>query len=161
MRRKNCPPPGPVLVGSARRTPTRRESGHPLPRNLPRAGRLSGGWGTLAPTVRSRPAATGPQPYPSRHVLIETLARNPNNNPTTVHPAKAHEGVERSGHADSNWSCVQGLQIRSSGLHVDTIRRGREELAASLEDRPSDRVRLPGGGRPALEKKPPRSSQLS
>jgi hypothetical protein len=42
-----------------------------------------------------------------------------------------------------------------TGLHVDTIRRGREELAESLEDRPADRVRLPGGGRPALEKKSP------
>jgi hypothetical protein len=28
-----------------------------------------------------------------------------------------------------------------------------------LQDRPADRVRLPGGGRPALEKKFPRSSQ--
>ena len=50
---------------------------------------------------------------------------------------------------------------RITGLHVDTIRRGREELAASLEDRPADRVRLPGGGRPALEKKSPRSSRPS
>src|SRR3954449_7076297 len=48
-----------------------------------------------------------------------------------------------------------------TGLHVDTIRRGREELAASLQDRPADRVRLPGGGRPALEKKSPRSSRPS
>ena len=48
-----------------------------------------------------------------------------------------------------------------TGLHVDTIRRGREELAASLDERPADRVRLPGGGRPALEKKSPRSSRLS
>jgi hypothetical protein len=48
-----------------------------------------------------------------------------------------------------------------TGLHVDTIRRGREELAASLEERPADRVRLPGGGRPALEKKSPRSSRPS
>jgi hypothetical protein len=48
-----------------------------------------------------------------------------------------------------------------TGLHVDTIRRGREELAASLNDRPADRVRLPGGGRPPLEKKSPKSSQLS
>jgi len=46
-----------------------------------------------------------------------------------------------------------------TGLHVDTIRRGREELAESLEGRPADRVRLPGGGRPALEKKSPRSSR--
>jgi hypothetical protein len=42
-----------------------------------------------------------------------------------------------------------------TGLHVDAIRRGREELAESLEDRPADRVRLAGGGRPPLEKKPP------
>ena len=50
---------------------------------------------------------------------------------------------------------------RLTGLHVDTIRRGREELAASLCDRPADRVRLPGGGRPALEKKSPGSSRPS
>jgi len=46
-----------------------------------------------------------------------------------------------------------------TGLHVDTIRRGREELADSLDGRPADRVRLPGGGRPALEKKSPNSSR--
>ena len=43
---------------------------------------------------------------------------------------------------------------RLTGLHVDTIRRGREELAASLQDRPTDQVRLPGGGRPALKQSP-------
>lgn len=42
-----------------------------------------------------------------------------------------------------------------TGLHVDTIRRGREELAAGLRDRPSDRVRQPGGGRPPVKKKDP------
>ena len=50
------------------------------------------------------------------------------------------------------------LLAQITGLHVDTIRRGREELADSLEGRPADRVRLPGGGRPPLEKKSPRSS---
>jgi hypothetical protein len=44
-----------------------------------------------------------------------------------------------------------------TGLDEGTIQRGREELAASLEDRPPDRVRLPGGGRRPLEKKTPRS----
>src|SRR4051812_49809543 len=44
---------------------------------------------------------------------------------------------------------------RITGLHVDTIRRGREELAASLKDRPADRVRLPGGGPPPPGKKCP------
>lgn len=44
-----------------------------------------------------------------------------------------------------------------SGLSVETIRRGRQELEDNLVDRPSDRVRLPGGGRPSLEKKLRRS----
>jgi hypothetical protein len=48
---------------------------------------------------------------------------------------------------------------RITGLHVDTIRRGREELAAGLQDRPTDRIRQPGGGRPPLKKKTPRSSR--
>ena len=40
-----------------------------------------------------------------------------------------------------------------TGLHVDTIRRGREELDAELQGRPSDRVRKPGAGRPPGKKK--------
>jgi hypothetical protein len=40
-----------------------------------------------------------------------------------------------------------------TGLHVDTIRRGREELDAELQGRPSDRVRQPGAGRPPGKKK--------
>lgn len=40
-----------------------------------------------------------------------------------------------------------------TGLHVDTIRRGREELAAGLDDRPIDRIRKPGAGRPPGKKK--------
>ncbi len=50
------------------------------------------------------------------------------------------------------------LLAQITGLDEKTIRRGREELAASLEGRPTDRVRLPGGGRPAAEKKTRRSS---
>ena len=48
---------------------------------------------------------------------------------------------------------------RITGLHVDTIRRGREELDAGLADRPTDRVRQPGAGRPAVKKKIRRSSR--
>jgi hypothetical protein len=40
-----------------------------------------------------------------------------------------------------------------TGLHVETIRRGRRELAGSLSDFPADRVRRRGAGRPALKKK--------
>jgi hypothetical protein len=39
-----------------------------------------------------------------------------------------------------------------TGLHVDTIRRGREELDAGLDGRPTDRVRQPGAGRPPGKK---------
>ena len=42
---------------------------------------------------------------------------------------------------------------RITGMHVEAIRRGRRELDDSLRGRPTDRVRLPGGGRPPLEKK--------
>jgi len=40
-----------------------------------------------------------------------------------------------------------------TGIHVDTIRRGREELDKDLAERPVGRVRLPGGGRIPVEKK--------
>ena len=45
------------------------------------------------------------------------------------------------------------LLYEITGVDEKTIRRGREELAASLADRPTDRVRQPGAGRPAVEKK--------
>jgi Mn-dependent DtxR family transcriptional regulator len=44
-----------------------------------------------------------------------------------------------------------------TGLNVETIRRGREELEHELQDRPADRIRLPGAGRPPVEKKIPPS----
>jgi hypothetical protein len=40
-----------------------------------------------------------------------------------------------------------------TGLSVETIRRGRYELEAGLEDRPTKRVRQAGGGRKTIEKK--------
>jgi hypothetical protein len=45
------------------------------------------------------------------------------------------------------------LLMEITGVDEKTIRRGRVELANSLVDRPIDRVRLPGGGRPATKKK--------
>lgn len=48
------------------------------------------------------------------------------------------------------------LLAQITGLDEKTIRRGREELAAGLADRLATRVRLPGGGRPPVEKKTPR-----
>lgn len=46
-----------------------------------------------------------------------------------------------------------GLLSEITGMNVETIRRGRRELESSLEGRPVDRVRVEGGGRPAVEKK--------
>jgi len=40
-----------------------------------------------------------------------------------------------------------------TGMHPETIRRGRDELEGELRTRPAGRIRLPGGGRPRVEKK--------
>jgi hypothetical protein len=55
--------------------------------------------------------------------------------------------AERLGHGGDR------LLAAITGLDEKTIRRGRQELAAELAQRPTDRVRLPGGGRPPVEKK--------
>ncbi len=48
------------------------------------------------------------------------------------------------------------LLAQITGLDEKTIQRGRKELAGELAQRPEQRVRLPGGGRPRAEKKTPR-----
>ena len=45
------------------------------------------------------------------------------------------------------------FMAKVSGISVETIRKGRKELDDDLKDRPTDRVRVPGGGRPRIEKK--------
>lgn len=50
------------------------------------------------------------------------------------------------------------LLAQITGMNVETIRRGRRELEDDLKDRPDDRVRLEGGGRPPVEKKTPPSN---
>ena len=45
------------------------------------------------------------------------------------------------------------LLAQITGLDEKTIRRGRQELAGELTERPTQRMRLPGGGRPRAEKK--------
>ena len=40
-----------------------------------------------------------------------------------------------------------------TGTNINTIRRGRRELDNNLAARPKNRIRLPGGGRKAIEKK--------
>jgi hypothetical protein len=57
--------------------------------------------------------------------------------------------TERIGHG--------GIELMSkiTGMNVNTIRKGRRELADDLGSRPTNRVRLPGGGRKPVEKKSP------
>lgn len=45
------------------------------------------------------------------------------------------------------------LLSQITGMDEKTIRRGQRELDVSLADRPAERVRLPGNGRPPIEKK--------
>ena len=51
------------------------------------------------------------------------------------------------------------LLCQITGLDVETIRRGRRELDTELAERPTEHVRLPGGGQPPVEKKTRRSSR--
>lgn len=44
------------------------------------------------------------------------------------------------------------LMSEITGLSVPTIRRGQRELDVGLANRPTDRVRQPGGGRKPVEK---------
>jgi hypothetical protein len=45
---------------------------------------------------------------------------------------------------------------RITGLNVETIRRGRREMAEQLATRPTKRIRVTGGGRPRVEKNGPK-----
>ena len=47
------------------------------------------------------------------------------------------------------------LLAQMTGMDEKTIRRGREELDASLADNPPERIRRSGGGRRPVEKKTP------
>lgn len=49
----------------------------------------------------------------------------------------------------------QQLLAQVTGMDRHTIERGRRELSAGLKERPADRIRLPGGGRPAAELRDP------
>src|SRR5262245_17447263 len=98
------------------------------------------------------PSCSDPEPHPDQaihrrmNLLISRLDEQQRRWYAAIESARIGHGGDR-------------LLSQITGLHVDTIRRGREELANSLEGRPADRVRLPGGGRPALEKKSPASSR--
>jgi hypothetical protein len=56
---------------------------------------------------------------------------------------------------EANRHSHKGVELVSkiTGLDEKTIRRGQAELTEELVNRPEDRVRLPGAGRPTVEKK--------
>ncbi len=45
------------------------------------------------------------------------------------------------------------LLAKITGMDVETIRRGRQELEKDLRNRSPERIRSEGGGRPRVEKK--------
>ncbi|MCZ7567065.1 MAG: hypothetical protein M5U01_00510 [Ardenticatenaceae bacterium] len=64
-----------------------------------------------------------------------------------------YAAVEAKRHGPSGVRLVAQI----TGLDEKTIRRGRQELEQDLQARPPDRIRLPGAGRPLVEKNRPRS----
>lgn len=54
---------------------------------------------------------------------------------------------KKIGHGGDN------LLSQIMGMDVETIRRGRRELDEDLSNRPTERMREAGGGRPSAEKK--------
>lgn len=55
--------------------------------------------------------------------------------------------AEKMGHGGTD--CMSVV----TGINVNTIRKGRREMADNLNGRPYDRIRVAGGGRKPVEKK--------
>lgn len=60
-----------------------------------------------------------------------------------------YAAVEANRHGHGGIKLVSQI----TGLAEKTIRQGQKELSLDLADRPQDRIRLPGAGRPRAEKK--------
>ncbi len=60
-----------------------------------------------------------------------------------------YAAVEANRHGHGGIKLVSEI----TGLDEKTIARGQEELALDLKNRPRDRTRLPGAGRPSTQKK--------
>ncbi len=55
--------------------------------------------------------------------------------------------AEKLGHGGTKYIALV------TGININTIRKGRREMANNLVDRPHDRIRVKGGGRKSVEKK--------
>ena len=91
-------------------------------------------------------ACVGDEEHPDRHLhhtinlLLSRLNEQQRRGPAALESPTAGLGGDKS-------------RAEITGLHPDTTRLGREEPDAVLQDRPTDRIRKPGGGRPPLSKK--------
>jgi hypothetical protein len=93
--------------------------------------------------------STGNHPVKELHRLINLLLSRLDEDHrrwyVAIEPMKKGRGGDR-------------LLSLITGFNVETIRRGRRELADSLEACPPERIRRTGAGRPRLKKKIPPSS---
>ena len=91
------------------------------------------------------------------------ICRSPEPHPDKVYHHQLNVVLSRLDEQQRRWNVAMeanrlghgGTELLSeiTGMNVNTIRKGRRELANDLAERPSDRVRMPGGGRKAVEKK--------
>lgn len=85
-----------------------------------------------------------PHPDQSRHRQMNLLISRLDEQQRRWYAAMESERLGHGGDAQV---------ARITGLDPQTIRRGRRELASDLSERPTERVRAPGAGRPRTEKK--------
>jgi hypothetical protein len=92
------------------------------------------------------PCVAGPADHPDRaiHRRLNLLPARLDERQRRWLAGLESQKVGRGG--DRLVSCI-------TGLNVETIRRGRRELDASLRDCPPERIRRPGAGRPRVQKK--------
>lgn len=93
------------------------------------------------------------------------VCRDPNDHPEKALHRRINLFLNRLDEQQRRWYvAIESMKVghggdlllsQITGMNVETIRRGRRELEAELADRPTDRVRLPGGGRPLAGKKTP------
>ena len=110
--------------------------------------------------------AESPMSAPVVHECECETCRRPQPHPDQEHHRRMNLFLSRLDEQQRRWYVAleaerighggERLLAQITGLDEKTIRRGLKELAAGLADRPVDRVRLAGGGRPQSEKKTPR-----
>ena len=94
------------------------------------------------PTCLSIPAHTDKELHSQMNLFLSTLNEQQKRWYVALEAKKIGHGGAK-------------LMHQITGMSMPTIRRGRQELDNGLLSRPSNRARLPGGGRPTVEKKRP------